>query len=91
MFFRKQKGKLPKYRRSYFTDCYGIIDGVRAGLGKAVMSEHLVKDDNSLRIVEGYKAHSLDVVLHYHRQPFYSKLHQAIVSELKSNANQHLG
>ena len=32
-FFKAQGGKFLKYRRSYFDDCYGIIDAVGMGLG----------------------------------------------------------
>ncbi|MCB9027129.1 MAG: LysR family transcriptional regulator [Bdellovibrionaceae bacterium] len=89
-FFRSQKKKPPKYRRSYFDDCYGIIDGVRMGLGKAVMSEHLVKKDASINISKGYKPFDLEVCLHYHAQPFYSKLHQTVVDELKKSSSKFL-
>lgn len=90
IFFQHQKTAAPKYRRSYFHDCYGIIDGVRAGLGRAVMSEHLIKNDKSLHILKSYKPYNLNVVLHYYKQPFYSKLHQSIIAELKSNAKTFL-
>ncbi len=89
-FFKSQKKKLPKYRRSYFDDCYGIIDGVKAGLGKAIISEHLVCDDKSLQIAAGYKPFQLDVILHYYKQPFYSRLHQTVVHALKSKSKKYL-
>lgn len=89
-FFKLQKKKTPKYRRSYFGDCYGIIDGVKAGFGRGVISEHLVARDRSLRIVKGYMPHQLDVVLHYHKQPFYSRLHQAVVRAFKNESEKYL-
>ncbi|MBN22602.1 MAG: hypothetical protein CL678_15065 [Bdellovibrionaceae bacterium] len=90
LFFKFQKKKAPKYRRSYFDDCYGIIDGVKAELGKAVMSEHLVNGDKSLRIVNGYKPYNLDIVLHFYKQPFRSRLHQAVIKELMERAKLFL-
>ena len=90
VFFRSQKRKPPKHRRSYFDDCYGIIDGVRMDLGKAVMSEHLVRKDSSIYIEKDYKPFELEVCLHHYSQPFYSKIHQAVVDELKKNSARFL-
>lgn len=89
-FLKAQKGKIPKYRRSYFNDCYGIIEGAREGLGRAVMSEHLVKSDPQIQIVKGFRPIRVDIVLQYYQQPFYSKLHQAVVEELQKNAPRFL-
>jgi hypothetical protein len=49
-FFKTQGKKFLKKRRSYFDDCYRIIDGVAMGSGKAVMPEHLVNDNNQIKI-----------------------------------------
>lgn len=86
LFFKAQGGKTPKYRRSYFDDCYGIIDGVSLGIGRAVMPEHLVVGRSKIKIVKGYKPYKVDVVLHYYQQPFYSKLHQAVIQTLTQRA-----
>jgi len=84
-FFRLQQGNKEKYRRSYFDDCYGIIQGVEMGLGRAVMPSHLIKNNKSIRVSKDFKELKQDVFLHYHFQPIYSKLHQSIISELKTN------
>lgn len=89
-FFKVQKMQPQKYLRSYFDDCYGIIDGVAQGIGNAVMPEHLVKKNSSIKIVKGFKSMSLDVVLHYYRQPFYSKLHQSLIDSLVRNCRKYL-
>lgn len=81
-FFKAQGKKNQKFRRSYFDDCYGIIDGVALGLGKAVMPEHLVADNSQIKISKEFKPYKVDVVLHYYHQPFYSKTHQAVVQAL---------
>lgn len=90
LFFRNQGGKVAKYRRSYFDDCYGIIDGVLMGLGRAVMPEHLIDDKAKIQIVKGHKPYQVDVVLHYYQQPFYPKLHQAVMDQLKTGAAHFL-
>jgi len=89
-FLKSQGKKNLKYRRSYFDDCYGIIDGVAMGLGKAVMPEHLVVKNNQIKISKDFKPYKLDVVLHYYQQPFYSKLHQAVVEVLSKNSSSLL-
>lgn len=89
-FFKAQGGKVPKYQRSYFDDCYGIIDGVSLGMGKAVMSEHLVSGNRSVKIVKGHKPYKVNVVLHYYHQPFYSKLHQSVIEQLRTNCSSYL-
>jgi DNA-binding transcriptional LysR family regulator len=90
LFFKAQGGKAPKYRRSYFDDCYGIIDGVALGLGRAVMPEHLVSDNNMIKITKPAKPYKVDVVLHYFQQPFYSRLHEAVIESLSKNADTFL-
>lgn len=90
LFFRAQGSKAPSYRRSYFDDCYGIIDAVTLGLGRAIMPEHLVVNSRKIKVAKGYKPYKVDVVLHYYHQPFYSKLHEAVIEALMKNAQNFL-
>ena len=90
LYFKAQGGKVPKFRRSYFDDCYGIIDGVALGLGRAVMPEHLVSENSQIKVLKGHKAFHVDVTLNYYHQPFYSKLHQSVVDHLCQNAGKFL-
>lgn len=85
-FFRAQKKPPQKYHRSFLHDCYGIIDGVKNGLGRAVMPTHLVKNDRSIKIDTSYKPYKREVVLHYYQQPFYSRLHQKVIEALSTEA-----
>lgn len=89
-FLKAQGKKFTKFRRSYFDDCYGIIDGVALGLGKAVMPEHLVADHSQIKISKDFKPYKVDVILHYYHQPFYSKLHQAVVETLSKASSAFL-
>jgi len=89
-FFKHQSGKTPKYSRSYFDDCYGIIDGVAGGLGQAVMPQHLVHKNNKIKKNDSYKPVKTDVWLHYFKQPFYSRLQSEVINELKKNSAQLL-
>jgi DNA-binding transcriptional LysR family regulator len=86
LFFKRQPARPEKYERLFFDDVYGVMDGVAQGLGRAVMSRHLVDKRLPVRIVKGFKPRSVDVVLHHFTLPFYSKLHSAVVTELSSRA-----
>ena len=89
-FFREQAHAPKKWRRSFMGDVYGIINGVELGLGRAVMSKHLIEDNSKVKIVKGYKKYLRDVTLNYFEQPYYSKLHQEIVSQLVKGTKSYL-
>jgi len=85
-YFRDQ-AKAPKfYRRSFMGDVYGIIDGVEAGLGRAVMSRHLIVNNHKVKQIKGYSAYKRAVTLHYFEQPYYSRLAKAILEEIREKA-----
>jgi DNA-binding transcriptional LysR family regulator len=83
-FFAAQKNA-PAYNRSYMGDVYGILDGVEEGLGRAVMSKHLIKNRKNLKVVKGFKSQLREVVLHYFKRPYYPKIYKEVVKTLKSN------
>jgi len=89
-FFKHQKRKVPAYSRAYFDDCYGIIDGVCEGAGRAVMPQHLIKNNKKIKIDETYKPMEIDVWLHYFKQPFYSKLQLETTKKLEQNCKSFL-
>ena len=89
-FMKAQGDKVHKYRRSYFDDCYGIIDGVALGLGRAVIPAHLVSKNSDIKVIRSSKPYTVDVVLHYYQQPFYSKLHQAVIECLTTEVRRYL-
>ena len=89
-FFRGQPGKPPKYKRAYFHDCYGIIDGVSQGLGRAVMPRHLVEKNEAIRVLPGFKRQRLEVTLHFYAQPFYSRIATALIRELEERMPKFL-
>ncbi|MFN7729483.1 MAG: LysR family transcriptional regulator [Bdellovibrio sp.] len=89
-FFREQAQAPKKWRRSFMGDVYGIINGVELGLGRAVMSKHLIEDNSKVKIVKGFKKYFRDVTLNYFEQPYYSKLHQEIVSQLVKGTTNYL-
>jgi DNA-binding transcriptional LysR family regulator len=68
--------------RAYFDDIYGLIDAVAEGLGRAVVPVHLLDPTTPVRVVSGFRPYEVPVFLHYHRQPYYTRLHQAVIDTL---------
>ncbi len=89
-FSPKNKPNKIAHRRRYLDEVYSLIDGVKLGLGQAVLPRHLVQSDKDLEIVEPSKALKVPVWLHHWTQPYYSKLHQDLVAALCSHAEKIL-
>lgn len=81
-FFAAQKNAPKNYIRSYMGDIYGVLDGVEEGLGRAVMSKHLLKDRKNIKVISGYKTHSREVVLHHFKRDYIPRLQSAAIKEL---------
>jgi DNA-binding transcriptional LysR family regulator len=88
-FFAAQTKKPKGYRRTFMGDVYGILDGVSLGLGRAVMSKHLV-DPKKFKIIKGYKAYKRDMTLHYFDQSYYPQLFKKVLEELEVNSKKIL-
>lgn len=90
LFFRQQGGKIPYLKRSFMDDVYGIIEGVSLGWGKAVLPRHLIRGVKGIKVLRGFRPLRIPVVLHYYSQPFYSKLHHAVVETLLRDCRAYL-
>jgi DNA-binding transcriptional LysR family regulator len=67
--------------RSFLDDIYGILDAAAAGWGQAVVSRHMLRDFPGLRMLRGRPLRT-PVVLHWRRQPYYTRLHHEVVAAL---------
>jgi DNA-binding transcriptional LysR family regulator len=82
-FFLSQTGStVPRMERAYFDDIYGLIDAVSEGIGRAVVPVHLLDPSMPVRVVPGFKPVEVPVFLHYHHQPYYTRLQQTVVDTL---------
>jgi DNA-binding transcriptional LysR family regulator len=85
--FRKlQNPELPDALRHHVDDIYGIIDGVELGLGRGVVSAHLLNDVSRVRVVPGLIPLRVPLWLHYFRGEFEIPLQRAVVEALAKNA-----
>lgn len=79
-FFLSQTGStVPRMERAYFDDIYGLIDAVAEGIGRAVVPVHLLDPSLPVRVVAGFRPFDVPVFLHYHHQPYYTRLQQAVI------------
>lgn len=79
-FNRKNSANL---KRHFLGDIYGVIDGVRLGLGKAVVPRHLIANFSDIEVIEQKKSAENPLILHYYEQAYYSELHLEIIAALK--------
>jgi DNA-binding transcriptional LysR family regulator len=86
----KHQGQNINYHRGFMGDVYGILDGVSQGLGRAVMSKHLVKGDKRFKVKRYKRKYQRPVVLSYFKQAYYSPLQKAVTDQLVSHFSTFL-
>ncbi len=89
-YFSEQTDAPTNFQRSFMGDVYGIINGVEEGLGRAVMSRHLIEKSARVKIRKGYRPYFRKITLNYFEQPYYSRLHTEVVKQLTQNASGNL-
>jgi DNA-binding transcriptional LysR family regulator len=80
-YFKLHKTGPKKFRRRYVDDVYGLLDAARLGLGRAVLPMHLVTPP--LEILHPRTQLETPVILHFYGQPFYPRLHDALLRALQ--------
>lgn len=72
--------------RRYLDEVYGLIDGVRLGIGRAVIPRHLIRDEKEFEVLSPMTVLEVPVCLYFYSQPFYSRLHGLVVDAITKNA-----
>jgi DNA-binding transcriptional LysR family regulator len=92
-FLGKNGVKTRFVRRSFFDDIYGVLDATVEGFGRSVLPKHLLGDllGETLRIVPGMRAARSPVVMHFFRQPSYTRAHEAVRKALTEGVGAALG
>jgi DNA-binding transcriptional LysR family regulator len=86
-----QKTKVrQKTERRYLDDVYGLLDGVKLGLGRALIPVHLIRGQKDLEIVDRKNVLEFPLLLHFYRRPFYSRLHGKVLGLLERNVQPYL-
>ncbi|MBX9768737.1 MAG: LysR family transcriptional regulator [Bdellovibrionales bacterium] len=89
-FIKSLASKESKIQRRYLDDVYGLIDGVKLGLGQAILPRHLITGTKGLTISKPERSMKLPIFLHYMRQPYSTALHRAIVTCLTTGIPKEL-
>lgn len=84
------QGNQNDYQRNFMGDVYGIIRGVSEGLGKAVMSKHLIKDNPNFIIKKYPKRYYRKLYLSYYKRDYLSPLMENCINLLKENVRSYL-
>lgn len=79
-----------RWSRSFMFDEAGILLGVELGLGRAVKPRHSLPDGAAVRVDARFVSISKPVFLHYRKQRYYGRLHQAIGSRLEQAVRERL-
>ncbi|MFN8847392.1 MAG: LysR family transcriptional regulator [Bdellovibrionales bacterium] len=80
-----------KIKRHYFDDIYGILDGVKLGLGDAIVPLHLIKNLKGLEVVKDSREFKIPVYLNFYQQPVQTQLAKVFIEKIKIVAGEILG
>ncbi len=90
-YLKIHEDKIRKLNRSYYDNINGILAAAEAGLGRAVIPLHILSEHKSLQVVRGERKLKVPVYLCFLKQPFYSKLHIAVLEVIKKEVPRLLG
>ncbi len=77
------RNKLEEISRIYLDDIYGVLDAVHLGWGRAVVPQHLIANEKTIRVVSGFKSVSNPIILHHYNQLYYSELHKTVLKRFQ--------
>ncbi len=83
-YFSQNKIRLKPENMRYLDDVYGLLDGAKNGLGKAILPLHLIEGESELEIVHPQRRLRVSVYLSFYTQPFYRKTHSLFVDEIRA-------
>ncbi|WP_124748929.1 LysR family transcriptional regulator [Alteromonas facilis] len=89
-FFEAQGMSDYEFDRNFYDDVYGLIDGVRLGFGEAIVSKHMIKEDDVFEIIDYPKVVTSPVMLCCLKTRYLSELQQQVIEHLKRNVPKHL-
>lgn len=89
-FFRIQRKKPRRYRRTFLNDEWGILVGTELGIGRAIKPRHMIYPHSAIRVLSRFKPLIKPVYLHYRKQPYYTRLQQSIIDILLKDAQLFL-
>jgi len=89
-FFSEQGLDQLEFDRSFYDDVYGLIDGVRMGFGEAIVSKHMIEEDDVIEIVKHEKTIELPIRLSHPKNRYVSNLQKQVIENLTLNIPKYL-
>lgn len=88
--FFKIQNKKPDFRRSYLDDIYGIIKGVEVGIGQAIASKHILKDNSKVKILRYKNRMKSKIYLSFFDKTFYTESQKTLIDLFKKSFSSFL-
>lgn len=79
-----------KVKRRYLDEVYGLVDGAKMGIGRAVLPRHIAESIKELEIINPERELKIPVILHYYQRSYYTQIQQEIILYLKEYFNKHM-
>lgn len=89
-FFKVQDKSIQNIERIYFDEIYNIIAGVELGLGQAIVSKHLVKENKAIKIKSSVKPMKLPLYFSYLDKSYYSPIEKDFIQFIHSHFSKFI-
>jgi len=70
--------------KRYLDDVYGLIDGVKLGMGRAVLPLHLIQNEKDLKVLYPKTQLKVPLYLLYYKNSYQTQLEQKVIDNLIS-------
>lgn len=89
-YFLKNKIQFKPKNMRYLDDVYGLLEGARNGMGKAILPLHLIEGEKELEVIHPQRCLSVRVYLNFYRQPFYRRTHLIFIEAIREYFQKYL-
>ena len=80
-----------KTKKRYLDDVYGLIDGVKLGLGRAVLPLHLIRHEKGLKILYPNTKLRVPLYLLYYKNSYHTQLELAVIKAITQYFKKQFG
>ncbi len=71
-------------QKRYLDDVYGLIDGVKLGMGRAVLPSHLIENEKDLKVLFPKTKLRVSLYLLYYDNSYHTELEKAVIEQVTS-------
>ncbi|MCB0392345.1 MAG: LysR family transcriptional regulator [Bdellovibrionales bacterium] len=81
-YFKLKPGLASNIKKRYLDDVYGLIDGVKLGLGRAVLPEHLIRHEKDLKVLFPKTKLKVPVYLLYYESAYQTRVERSVIEAI---------